>query len=242
MLPLFSIITPSYQARPKLEATSASVLGQSKDLYDYWVVDGASNDGTLEWLQNQNHPAFHWVSEKDSGVYDAMNKGIGLAQGKFLLFLGAGDLLLPGSLERVAYFLHEHPSARPRFVYGDVREMETNQHFTAGLFTKSKICRGNICHQGIFYEREIFDLVGGYELRYPIMADWALNLRCFGDSRIEKLYLAEDIAEFEGGGLCVHTPDFAFAEDRHQLIRDRIGLGHALFVRIEEALKRRGFL
>ena len=242
---LFSIITPSYNAGTKLGDSFTSVMGQADGLCDYWIIDGASTDGTREWLENQRQPGFHWISEKDAGVYDAMNKGIALSQGRFLLFLGAGDTLLPGSLQQVADFIQRDPSSHPRFIYGDVRDLQTGRPFTAGHYSKTRICRENICHQGIFYERGIFDLLGNYELAYPIMSDWAFNLKCFGDSGIRKLHFPQMIADFEGGGLCTHTADRPFYQDRRRLIAERIGPLHAFHHRVETAilwrLKRLGW-
>lgn len=239
MPPLFSIITPSYNAGAKLGASFASVMGQTRGLFDYWVIDGASSDATRDWLGSRSDPGFHWISEKDSGVYDAMNKGIGLSQGRFLLFLGAGDLLLPGCLQQMANFIQEKPSAHPRFIYGDVRDLHTGGPFTAGRYSKIRICHENICHQGIFYERGIFDMLGRYELRYPVMADWTFNLRCFGNQRIRKLHFPQEIAVFEGGGLCSHVPDRPFAQDRLRLIEERMGYYYALRYRVEAAIERR---
>jgi len=239
MSPLFSIITPSYNACAKLGDSFDSVMGQMQGLFDYWIIDGASSDGTEEWLGSQKAPGFHWISEKDSGVYDAMNKGIGLSNGRFLLFLGAGDRLIPGSLQQMADFIEQSPSQLPRFIYGDVRDLQTGQPFTAGRYSKIRICHENICHQGIFHERSVFDLLGRYELRYPIMSDWAFNLRCFGDPRIAKLHYPKMIADFEGGGLCSHTPDMPFYYDQLQLIAERMGPLHAIRYRIERAVKRR---
>ena len=236
MSPLFSIITPSYQACGKLDETFASVMAQGRDLFEYWVIDGASSDGSCEWLGGRNESGFHWISAKDSGVYDAMNKGIGLSQGRFLLFLGAGDHLLPGILQQIADFIGLNPSPHPRFLYGDVRNLQTGQPVSTGRYSKTRICHANICHQGIFYERAIFDLLGRYEMRYPVMADWAFNLRCFGDSRIRKLHFPNIVADFEGGGLCVHTPDAPFARDRQRLIAERLGPLHAFLYRLETAV------
>jgi glycosyltransferase involved in cell wall biosynthesis len=233
---LFSIITPSYNAREKLDATFDSVMTQEEGLFDYWLIDGASTDGTREWLDARKEPGFHWIAEKDSGVYDAMNKGIARSQGRFLLFLGAGDLLLPGALRKAADFIHRTRSNQPRFIYGDVRDMQTGEPFTKGRYSKNRIIRKNICHQGIFYERGIFDLLGHYELAYPIMSDWAFNLRCFGDPRILKLHFPEYVADFEGAGLCSHTPDRAFFLDRRRLIAERISPVHAFYHRVEVAV------
>ncbi len=239
MAPLFSIITPSFNPGAKLGDSFSSVMEQAEGLFDYWVIDGASSDGTREWLASRNEAGFHWISEKDTGVYDAMNKGIALSEGRFLLFLGAGDRLLPGSLQQIADFIQRNPSLEPRFIYGDVRDMQTGRAFTAGHYSKIRMCHENICHQGIFYERSVFQLLGQYELRYPIMADWAFNLKCFGSSRIRKLHFPQMIADFEGAGLCSHTGDAAFALDRQQLIAERIGPFHAFRYRAQASLTRR---
>src|ERR1044071_1031705 len=99
--PLISVITTTFNSGSKIAATVASVLSQKKELYEYLVIDGGSTDGTLAHLRAQG-PALRYLSERDEGIYDAMNKGIRLTTGKFLYFLGAGDRLLPGVLEAVA--------------------------------------------------------------------------------------------------------------------------------------------
>ena len=239
MFPLFSIITPSYNPGAKLGDSFSSVMEQAEELFDFWIIDGASSDGTREWLESRNEASFHWISEKDSGVYDAMNKGIALSQGRFLLFLGAGDILLPGSLQQVADFIQRNPSAHPRFIYGDVRDMQTGLPLTAGPYSKFRICRKNVCHQGIFYERSIFAELGGYELRYPVMSDWAFNLKCFGDSGIKKLHFPACVADFEGGGLCAHTIDREFFHNRRCLIAKHLGPLHAFHDWFETAVRWR---
>src|SRR5258705_11239297 len=88
----FPIITPTLNSGPKLEATINSVLSQKEDLFEYIVVDGGSSDETLNLLRKHGE-RIKWISEKDRGVYDAMNKGIGMASGRYLYFLGAGDHL-----------------------------------------------------------------------------------------------------------------------------------------------------
>jgi len=240
--PLFSVITPCYNAQKKLEKTYRSLSGFSTECsLEYLVIDGASTDGTMDWLSSQDQSALRWISEKDTGVYDAMNKGITLARGRFLLFLGAGDKLLPRGLKLVSDYIKRNGSKIPRFIYGDVQEMDTGLQCSAGTFSKSRICRENICHQGIFYERTLFELLGKYELRYPLMADWAFNLKCWGDKRVKKIHLPCEIAEFEGNGISSTSRDIPFAQDRLQLIKERIGLAHAFRYRLEEAIKRRMF-
>jgi len=203
----FSVITPTFNSGPKLAATINSVLSQKQELFEYIIVDGGSTDETLSIIRKYGRQ-IKWISEKDRGVYDAMNKGIGMARGQYLYFLGAGDLLKANIFERVDQIIGDVPLT---FVYGNVnwvgREVIYFGEFDADMLAKS-----NICHQSIFYEQTIFDLIGKYDLKYPKLADYAFNLKCFADERIRKLYIAEIIADYEGGGLSTDL-DINFVKD-----------------------------
>ncbi len=236
--PLFSIITPTYNSLDGLRPSFDSVLAQHPELFEYWVVDGASTDGTVDWLKENNSATFHWISEPDSGVYDAMNKAIQKSSGQFLYFLGSGDVLTPGILENAAQFISSLPSDKPRFIYGTVHLMNQDGRLLGGPFTASRLCRENICHQAIFYERSIFDLIGFYDLKYRIYSDWALNLRCFGDNRISKHHWDKVVARFEGAGLSDLGTDAPFAQDRLELIRRYLGPLSNLQYRLERKIAR----
>ena len=115
----FTIITANYNSGDKLLQTFDSVAGQDLDV-EYIVVDGASTDGSREIAQSlkPNGKMFiRVISEPDKGIYEAMNKGVRLAAGRYLYFLGAGDTLLPGVLEEVQRRLPSHDHG---FLYGDV--------------------------------------------------------------------------------------------------------------------------
>src|SRR2546421_9448699 len=113
---LFSIITPTLNPGRKLEDTINSVLSQNKELFEYIIVDGGSTDETLDIIRKSGE-RIKWISEEDRGPYDSMNKGIGMATGDYLYFLGAGDLLRPNILEKVEKYI---PSKPLTFVYGNV--------------------------------------------------------------------------------------------------------------------------
>ncbi|MBC7933270.1 MAG: glycosyltransferase, partial [Rubrivivax sp.] len=152
---LISIIIPTYNCGRKLAATLESVLSQPKDLYETIVVDGGSTDETLSVIE-EHAGDLRFVSEADRGVYDALNKGIALATGKYLFFLGAGDLLKEGVLELVAGQL---PEDELSFVYGDAYLVRHGVR-VCGEFSMKEFIVRNICHQAIFYERTIFDVLG----------------------------------------------------------------------------------
>lgn len=211
---LFSIITPVYNSGAKIEKTINSVAAQDGDLYEYIIVDGASTDGTLASIKKSTG-GFELVSEPDAGVYEAMNKGIALASGKYLYFLGAGDSLRPHALSNVARLM---PREDLNFVYGNVY-WEDQLMIYAGAFTKEKLRDSNICHQAVFYQRNIFDLLGGFDLRFKILADYVFNIKCFGNGRIRKNYIEYVVANFEGGGLSSLHKDESFSRERARLVR-----------------------
>jgi glycosyltransferase involved in cell wall biosynthesis len=231
--PLISVITPTFNSGAKIAATVASVLSQRKGLYEFLVIDGGSTDGTLAHLRAQG-TALRYVSEPDDGIYDAMNKGIRLTSGKFLYFLGAGDRLLPGALEAVAAEIRKSPcqgqTSQPTLLYGNV---DWNGRPYAGRFNRLKLLRYNICHQAIFYQRSVFERLGFYNSKYPCLADWEFNIRCFNDEDIHKRYIPLRIAEYEAGGKSATTADPAFYAELKRLTRQQYGLGFAVLMHLE---------
>ena len=207
--PLISVITPTFNCGAKISATAASVLSQEAGLYEFLVIDGGSTDDTLRRLQNYSS-ALRWLSEPDAGIYDAMNKGIRLARGRFLYFLGAGDCLRPDALRAVADRLPVGERG-PQFVYGDVLWVSSGGRH-GGAFDDARLVRQNICHQAIFYDRTIFDLLGQYEVRYKACADYAMNIRCFGNPAIRKTHVDLVVADYEGGGVSGNIDRDFFAD------------------------------
>jgi glycosyltransferase involved in cell wall biosynthesis len=203
MNPLISIIIPVYNAEKMISGTIDSILKQSFKDFEVIVVDGLSKDNTrgivLELAATDTR--IRIISEKDTGIYDAMNKGIMHSQGNWLYFLGADDELYDKNvLSNIAEQLH---STRAKVVYGDVilrGDSPWAKHGDVydGPFDVEKLFEKNICHQAIFYHKTIFDAVGVFNTDYDICADWDLNHRCFATVKTE--YTNHIIARFSGGG------------------------------------------
>lgn len=183
------------------------------------VIDGGSADATLDILKKYE-PQLRWISEPDRGVYEAMNKGFALSTARYLYFLGAGDTLRPGLLAQVAPHL---PSRRIGFLYGNVF-MHDKQLIWDGPWTPEKFRTRTPCQQAIFYDRRIFARHGLFDLRFKALADYAMNIRCFGDRKITKIYLDEIIADYEGAGYSTAFRDEAFYAERPALLRQHLGL------------------
>jgi len=223
----FSIIIPTYNCGRKLAETIESVLSQRRDLYEICVVDGASTDETLSVIDEYSG-ALRFVSQADRSVYDGMNKGIDLTTGRYLLFLGAGDVLRDGVLERVAGML---PKENLSFVYGDTMLLRHGIQM-CGRFSMREFMNRNICQQAIFYERSIFEVFGRFDVKYKVYADWAFNMKCFADKRVRKTYVDMVIADFEGWGISDTQKDPVFYRDLPGLIRKYVGLNEYMQRRI----------
>ncbi len=110
-----SIITPSFNSLHYLKLCSASIADQAAVEFEHIVVDGASTDGTVEWLRTQ--PGIQWISEKDNGMYDAVNKGMKLATGDIIAYLNADEQYLPGTLSKIERYFISHSGCD--VVFGD---------------------------------------------------------------------------------------------------------------------------
>ncbi len=197
--PLITIIIPAFNAAAYIREALNSLLQQSFTAFEVLVVDGVSKDNTVAIVQEltEHDNRVRIISEKDAGIYDAMNKGIRLAAGEWLYFLGADDHLHNTKvLEAVAPVLQQTTAG---LVYGNVL-MGHKNHWYDGEFTYEKLLRKNISHQAIFYNRKVFSLVGNYNIQYKGHADWAFNIACFNQPGLATQYTNLLIAQFTVGG------------------------------------------
>jgi glycosyltransferase involved in cell wall biosynthesis len=196
--PMFSIIVPALNSASTLHACLDSVAGQTCSSFELVLVDGGSTDATLDIAKGfapdfGSRLVIH--SGPDQGIYDAMNRGVGMASGAWLLFLGSDDTLYEaGTLAHVAAFIDDHESAD--LVYGDVIFRSTSSRHAGAFDLDRLLFEQNICHQSIFYRRELFAGIGPYNLRYPVWADWDFNIRCFSNPALITRYMDIIVARY----------------------------------------------
>ncbi len=212
----FSIITVSYNPGEKLRGTLRSVAAQSFTDYEVIVKDGGSTDGSTDFLKGSeeglNH--VHFYEEKDRGIYDAMNRAVGYAEGEYVLFLNCGDLLADENvLERVNEVIErtEHDGAKAckeqathektRYVfYGDTFGEQTKVTIASAPEITGFTCYRNIpCHQSCFYDIELCR-EKPYDLSYKIRADYDHFLWCFYRADARFIHMDFPVSSYEGGG------------------------------------------
>lgn len=179
MTPKLSIITVTFNAEAFIEPTILSIGEQSFTEREYIVVDGLSKDSTCDILKKHPEIVTHFISEKDAGLYDAMNKAITLAQGEYLMFLNAGDLFYEKDALKKAF----EEANGADIIYGDTAIIDTNYDMVgmrhlrppANLNWKSFKNGMVVCHQAIIAKKEI---TPNYDLHYRVAADidWAIRL------------------------------------------------------------------
>jgi len=179
--PLVSIITPSYNQAAFLSETIQSVLNQDYPNLEYLIVDGGSQDGSLEIIQHYSDRLAWWVSEKDQGQTDAINKGFQHAQGDILAWINSDDTYLPGAIAEAVSFLVTHPEAG--MVYGDANLIdETGQilgSFPARQTNYQRLRRGyvHIPQQCAFFRASLWRKAGPLDPSFYFAMDYDLWVR-----------------------------------------------------------------
>ncbi|GMQ29569.1 glycosyltransferase family 2 protein [Algoriphagus confluentis] len=201
--PFFSIIIPCFNSEKTVYRCVKSVINQSFSNYEILIIDSKSSDNTLIEVRRFNDFRIKIHSHLDLGVYDAMNKGINLARGQWIYFLGSDDVIYSEHVFQniYRYIYNENFSV----IYGNVKVFgdvgwAKDGDIYAGKFSKNRMLFKSICHQSILYKRDFLILNNlFFDLRYPVSADWHLNLRC---RRLTKFkYVNLIIAVFTAGGI-----------------------------------------
>lgn len=203
----FSIITVVYNDFTYLEQTIESVIKQPGIDLEYIIIDGGSDDGTIEIIKKYEKYLSYWVSERDNGIYDAMNKGLQHVTGDVVAFLNSGDWYEDGALKIVEECFND---TLAKIVYGRVRRKRNE--IDDGFIGISVPCNQELlhienlyCHQGLFIRKEVFDDVGSFDCNYKIYADFDWNLRAHNKGYSFHFILAV-VANFRWGGLStVHS-------------------------------------
>lgn len=200
----YSIIVVCLNAGERLHDTIESILQQTYTNYEIIIKDGGSSDGSVEELQEAFHDErMHIHIRKDSGIYDAMNQAVQLAQGEYDLFLNAGDsfydeTVLDKITEEIDRIKNENKKAD--VIYGNLYHKALDTIICAAPEINDFTCYRNVpCHQTCFYHRSMFE-TRGYKPEYNVRADYEHFLWCFYEKKAKIWYVPVIVASYEGGG------------------------------------------
>lgn len=230
--PKISIITVVFNCEKTIEKTIASILNQNYNNLEFIIIDGKSTDKTLEIINKYREHITCLISEKDNGIYDAMNKGISHSTGDYAIFMNSGDCFYSENvLNEISGFLQN----KDYTYYGDYYDRSKGTIICQKNYNNIMLI--NINHQSIFYSVKQLKKTS-FNLKYKILADWDLNLRLYAKNKY--LYIDRIIADYEGNGISATRNDVIFNKDFIKIIFINYkitGLIKYIFLRIKRKIK-----
>lgn len=205
---MISIITATYNSAETINDTIKSVLCQTNKDFEYIIVDGGSTDETIDIVKSYESEfpgRLKWVSEKDKGIYDAMNKGIKMASGDIIGILNSDDYYTSDDiLQTIAdAFKCQNVDA----IYGDIHFIKDGvpdkcvRYYSSRLFSPFWLRFGFMpAHPSFYCKREVFDKSGLYRLDYKIGSDYEMMVRLFRKHKISSRYIPKDFVTMRTGG------------------------------------------
>lgn len=207
-----SIITVNLNNDIGLKRTIESVMMQEGIPFEFIVMDGGSVDNSIQFIRESEKKIQYWTSEKDGGIYAAMNKGLKEAQGDYVLFLNSGDTLsTPNILQEIKPLLEESPDILSCGLMVENEKGGNNQRIPIASYTYQNIFLNSLPHQSTLIKRSLFQTLGTYDEGFRIAADWEFWLRVAANPiqyRRSNLVLSK----MEKEGLGAHMNDDHFKE------------------------------
>lgn len=196
-----SVITVCRNSEKTIERTLQSVGCQTCNDFEYIVIDGVSTDRTLDIIEKYKNHITKFISEPDKGIYDAMNKGIRMAEGEYIIFLNADDVFLHENVLSLA--ADKMKNQETDLYYGDLVFAEKD----TGKINNRKqdnvnyvyLCGGMLFHPSIFAKKELFEKFGYFDTKYRIAADYDWILNVLVKNKVSCEYLGFPITMFSDG-------------------------------------------
>ena len=200
-MPKISIVTINFNNVEGLKKTVESIINQKNIDFEYIIIDGGSTDGSYNYLESQSSKIDYWVSESDSGIYNAMNKGIKASNGEYLLFLNSGDVLVDDEniLNICTKKLTADIVAFDCFLERNNKIVGKRTHIEQP--TLFYVYKRGLKHQSTCISRKLFDSNGLYDENYKIAADYEFWIRSFLKPKLNVVGVPVALAIYKLGGL-----------------------------------------
>lgn len=241
-----TIITITYNAEQFLERTIQSVANQRVQDFEYLIIDGGSKDGTLQIIKNHEKSVTRWISEKDKGIYDAMNKGLELASGDFVWFMNAGDQIHDN---QVVEKLFEQIPNNADVYYGEtlfvnndglgvgLRSVITPHSLPKNLTWKDFRYGMVVCHQAFIVRKSI---APKYRLDHFYSADIDWEIKCLKVAqKVTNLNIT--VAKYLTGGFSIKNLKYSLL-DRYEILKTHFGFSGAVFAHVLILFRGLGFI
>ena len=199
-----SIITVCFNSEITIERTIKSVFDQTYKNIEYIIIDGASTDKTLEIIdryRDQFKDRLKVVSEKDDGIYFAMNKGIALSAGTLIGIINSDDWYEVNAVQKMVNAYESNHKNPLTVYYGNTGMIRDNQLLSLSKSDHNRLEDDMISHPSCFVTKEAYDELGTYNTDYPSVADYDLMLRYKRSGRVDFIHVNEHIANFTLGGM-----------------------------------------
>lgn len=200
-----SIITSVYNNEKTIEDAIKSVLSQTYPNIEYIVVDGASKDNTVAVIKKYEDKISTFVSERDKGIYDGLNKGVSLATGDIIAFLHSDDIYADENI--ISEVVEHFKKTNTNSIYGDLVYVDKDdtskifRYWKSGKYSLQKLCNGWMPpHPTFFVKKEFYDKYGKFDLAFGISADYDFMLRMLGKYKITTSYLPKVLYKMRVGG------------------------------------------
>ncbi len=216
--PTITLITINYNNAGGLKRTIESVKSLKCRDFEYIVIDGASEDGSLDVLNENSNFITKIITEKDSGIYDAINKGIKLAEGSLIGLVHSGDTILPDALTGLKELHEAHPDS---ILYGALKTSRNGVFDSIWGWNADLLPRQMIPHLAAFVPKQVYDEYGYYDLDYKIAADYECFLR-FYKKGVNFVFIDKIICDFDLNGISQRTSG---AETEKEVIAIKLKYG-----------------
>lgn len=230
-MPQLSIITINYNNLEGLKKTVESVVNQTWQEFEFIVIDGGSNDGSAAYIESQSEHINYWVTERDAGIYDAMNKGIEKALGTYLLFLNSGDVVYNDNVlleTKKSLLLNIDIVYGDLWIVGEQGKGFRNRYPDCIDFPFLK--QTSLGHPSTFIKKELFYTYGLYRVDLKIVSDWAFFVKVFCKYKVSHCKIDLIIATFYEGGLSTATVyQQQHIEERKKVLLEMFDLYDAYF-------------
>ncbi|MGN6343309.1 MAG: glycosyltransferase [Candidatus Nitrosocosmicus sp.] len=222
-MPKLSIITINLNNVEGLQKTIESVCSQTFTDYEYIIIDGGSTDASRYLIKRYENKLVYWVSEIDSGIYNAMNKGILKAKGEYILFLNSGDYLAD---QNVLWVMLNNKKKNIDLIYGNLLRTFPDGHSDCIRMPASLNCdfmfNKVLCHPVTFIRRKLFCKYGLYDESLQIVSDWAFFLKVVVFYNVKTLYKDVSVSVFSMDGISSKSDNQEIIERERQVVSDNL--------------------